>query len=231
MRIAVLGASGRVGRLLVDQASERGHQVVALVRTPDRFTAPVTAAVPAAAVPATAAVPAAGAPSGSRPGRVEVRQADVSSPASFPALGDVDVVVSAIGISKGDGPGALVAGARVLAASGVRTVWLGALGSGASTGAGGAIYQAVMRLFVGKELAEKAAADQIALAAGATVVHAPDLGNGPLGPERRILRLAAYQRPLMPRRISRATLAALMLDEAESGEYGAEIVVPAGGSK
>ena len=93
----------------------------------------------------------------------ETRQADVTSPQHFPALDDIDVVVSAIGIRKGDGPGAPVAGARVPAARGVPTVWLGALGSGLSTGAGGALYQAIMRMAVGRELAEKAEADQIAL--------------------------------------------------------------------
>jgi len=201
MRIAVLGASGRVGGLLVDQASEQGHRVVALVRVPDRFTRPASR-------------------------QVEVRQADVTSPQDFPALDDIDVVVSAIGVRKGDGPGALVAGARVLAARGVPTVWLGALGSGASTGAGGLLYQAIMRMAVGKELAEKAEADQIALQAGATVVHAPDLGNGPISPRRGVVPLADYRRPLLPPRISRATVAALMLDEAESGGRNGEIVVP-----
>lgn len=201
MRIAVLGASGRVGRLLVDQAGERGHQVVALVRTPDRYTPPK---------------------------KVEVRQADVTAPKKFPDLGDLDVVVSAIGISKGDGPGALVAGARALAGTGVRTVWLGALGSGASAGAGGAVYQGVMRMFVGRELAEKAEADAIAVQAGATVVHAPDLGNGPLSPRRGVVRLADYPRPVLIPRISRATAAAVLLDEAETGTHGAEIVVAVG---
>ncbi|MEY9854812.1 NAD(P)-dependent dehydrogenase (short-subunit alcohol dehydrogenase family) [Catenulispora sp. GAS73] len=203
MRIAVLGATGRVGGLLVDHASERGHHVVALVRAPDRFTRPAS-------------------------GRLEIRRADVTSPQHFPALDDVDVVASAIGVRKDDGPGALVAGARVLAARGVRTVWLGALGSGASTGAGGVLYQAIMRMVVGKELVEKAEADHIVLQAGATVLHAPDLGNGPISPRRGVVPLAEYRRPLLPPRISRATVAALMLDEAEAGANGGGIVVPRG---
>ncbi|MEV5710623.1 NAD(P)H-binding protein [Actinoallomurus sp. NPDC052274] len=203
MRIAVLGASGKVGRLLVDQGLERGHEIVALVRTPDRVTVPTAR-------------------------QVDVRQADVLSPRDFPDLDDVDVAVSAIGISKGDRPGALVAGARVLAAARVRTVWLGALGSGASKGAGGLIYSAVMRMFVGAELAEKAEADQIALDAGATVFHAPDLTDGPIEPGRRVVPLAELRRPLLPPRISRASVAALMLDEAQRGDHGGGIVVPLG---
>ncbi|MBE1586705.1 NAD(P)-dependent oxidoreductase [Nonomuraea angiospora] len=201
MRIAILGASGRTGGTLVRQALERGHDVVGLVRTPAAF-----------------AVPA--------PRQVEVRKADVTDPRSFPDLADVDVTVSAIGIAKGDGPGALVAGARVLAAAGVRTVWLGALGSGVSSRSGGLIYAGVMRMFVGSELAEKAEADQIALAAGATVFHAPDVTDGPLSSAGRIVPLAELRRPLLPPRISRATLASLLLDEAETNKHGSGIAVP-----
>jgi len=201
MRIAVLGASGRTGGALVDKALERGHEVVALVRTPAKVTVPASR-------------------------QVEVRKADVTVPRSFPDLTDVDVTVSAIGIGKGDGPGALVAGARVLAAVGVRTVWLGALGSGVSSRSGGLIYAGVMRMFVGSELSEKVEADQIALDAGATVFHAPDVTDGPLSPTRHIVPLADLRRPLLPPRISRATLASLLLDEAETGRHGTGIVVP-----
>ncbi|WP_121711789.1 NAD(P)H-binding protein [Streptomyces sp. E5N91] len=202
MRIAVLGASGRTGSALVDEALERGHEVVALVRTPAKVTVPASR-------------------------QVEVRRADVTVPQSFPDLTDVDVAVSAIGIGKGDGPGALVAGARVLAAANVRaTVWLGALGSGVSSRSGGLIYAGVMRMFVGSELAEKVEADQIALDAGATVFHAPDVTDGPLSPTRHIVPLVDLRRPLLPPRISRATLASLLLDEAETGRHGTGIVVP-----
>ncbi|MBY8880680.1 NAD(P)-dependent oxidoreductase [Actinacidiphila acidipaludis] len=206
MRIAILGASGKTGHATVEQALARGHQVVALVRRPEVFTVRDPSAHD----------------------RVEVRRADVTSPADFPDLSDVDVVVSALGVSKGDGPGALEAGAKVLTARRVRAIWLGALGSGVSTGAGGAIYQAVMRMFVGRELAEKAAADHIALAGGTTVFHAPDVANGPVSPNRRILRLADYRRPFLPPRITRDTLAALLIDEAEAPTHRAEVLVPLG---
>jgi uncharacterized protein YbjT (DUF2867 family) len=43
MRIAVLAASGRTGRQLAGQALERGHDVVALVRDPDRLRLPRSA--------------------------------------------------------------------------------------------------------------------------------------------------------------------------------------------
>ena len=37
MRILILGATGNVGRLVADEALKRGHQVTALVRTPQKL--------------------------------------------------------------------------------------------------------------------------------------------------------------------------------------------------
>jgi uncharacterized protein len=203
MRIAVLGATGKVGHLIAEQAVERGHEVVALVRRPEAYTPPGK-------------------------GAVEVRKADVAKPGSFPDLGDVDVVISALGISKGDGPGTLIAGAKLLAGLPVRALSLGALGSGVSTGAGGGMYQAIMKMVVGKELREKADADKIALGGGVTVFHAPDLQVGGISATRRNIPLDSYPKPFWPPRVSRATAAALMLDEAEQPTCDAKILVPAG---
>ena len=203
MRIAVLGATGKVGHLVVEQAVERGHEVVALVRRPQAYTPPGK-------------------------GAVEIRKADVAQPGSFPDLSDVEVVISALGISKGDGPGTLIAGAKLLAGLPARTLSLGALGSGVSTGAGGGMYQAIMKVVVGKELQEKADADKIALDGGATVFHAPDLQVGGISATRRTIPLDSYPRPFWPPRVSRATAAALLLDEAERPTRGAKILVPVG---
>lgn len=203
MRIAVLGATGKVGRLIVTQAAGRGHDVIALVRRPDAYSA-------------------------EGHGPAEVRAADVASPGSFPDVSDADVVISALGISKGDGPGTLTAGAKVLAALPVRALSLSALGSGVSAGAGGGIYQAIMKMVVGRELTEKAEADAIALDGGVTVFHAPDLQVGGISPTRTAIPLDRYPRPFWPPRVSRATAAALMLDEAERPARGATILVPVG---
>ncbi|NUR01900.1 MAG: hypothetical protein HOY79_36840 [Streptomyces sp.] len=159
---------------------------------------------------------------------VEIRRADVTAPAAFPDLTDVDVVVSALGIGKGDGQGTLIAGARIFADVPVRTLWLGALGSGSSAGAGGGIYQWVMKAIVGEELAEKAAADSIALDGGATVFHAPDLRAGSVSTGRRNIPLEDHAKPVLPPYASRAAIAALMLDEAERPTRAAGIPVPVG---
>ena len=88
-----------------------------------------------------------------------------------------------------------------------------------------------MRMAVGKELTEKAEADAIALSAGATVVHAPDLSGGSINPAAQLVALGDVRRPLLPPRISRATVAAVMLDEAETGAHQGVVVVPLGGRK
>ncbi|MBD0693401.1 NAD(P)H-binding protein [Streptomyces sp. CBMA123] len=71
MRIAVLGATGRVGRHAVEQVLGRGHEVVALVRRPQAHPQNRPQAHP---------VP------GQRQPAVEVRRADVTEPAAFPDL-------------------------------------------------------------------------------------------------------------------------------------------------
>ncbi|MEU7321666.1 hypothetical protein ABZ682_14095 [Streptomyces griseoviridis] len=61
-----------------------------------------------------------------------------------------------------------------------------------------------------------------------TVLHAPDVTDGPLSLTRRTIPLAELRRPLLPSRISRATVAALLLGEAEAERRGGGIVVPLG---
>ncbi len=204
MRIAVLGASGATGQELVKQALERGHAVVAVARDPGRLDV---------------------APS---PG-LEVAQGDVMNPASVAAaLDGVDAVVSGLGIRKGDPAGTLTAGARALvAAQPPRIVWLGALGAGASAGKAGLVYGLIMRIVAGSELGDKGEADHAALDAGATLVHPGPLTDGALSRTRKTVTLSAFKRPHpMPARVSRATLAAAMLDEAEQNHNAGEVVVP-----
>ncbi|MET0423373.1 MAG: SDR family oxidoreductase [Actinoplanes sp.] len=71
MNIVVLGAAGRTGRLIVDEAVPAGHRVTAAVRNPDQF--PVTTGV-------------------------LVTRADVRDPSSLrEVISGHDVVVSAVG--------------------------------------------------------------------------------------------------------------------------------------
>jgi uncharacterized protein YbjT (DUF2867 family) len=203
MRIAVLAASGGTGHQLAAQALDRGHCVLALARDPRKVNLPGSA-------------------------DLAVVTADVLRGEMAGLLTGVDAVVSGIGIRKGDPAGTLVAGARAVAAAApARLVWLGALGAGASASKAGPLYKVLMALFAGSGRAEKGQADDVALLAGATVFHAGPLADGPVSPTRRTVALAEFKRPaLMPARVTRATVAAAMLDEAEKSQHPGEIVVP-----
>ncbi|MBM7112692.1 NAD(P)-dependent oxidoreductase [Archangium primigenium] len=196
MRIAILGATGRTGRQLVRQALDRGHAVVALARRPESL---------------------AGL---SAPG-LEVVRADVFDPPSLQAaVRGADVLVSGLGLTKGDARGTLEAGARAVRDAGARrVVWLGALGTGDSRQAGGPLVSALLPLVLGAELPDKVRADDLVRAAGASVIHAGPLGNGPARGGGRLVPVAGLRARLLPPGISRADLAALMLDEAESPRF------------
>ncbi|GAA0221715.1 NAD(P)-dependent oxidoreductase [Cryptosporangium japonicum] len=202
MRLTILGASGGVGVELTRQALERGHDVVAISRHPERSAVPDS--------PRLTRVPA-----------------DVFDPESVgTALRDASTVISVLGLA--DRPGVLTAGARaVLAASPGQVLWLGAFGSGRSARAAGALTRTLLGTFLRKELGDKVAADTAILDAGGTVFHAGPMSNGPVSSRRRAVEESAAPRRLFPASVSRATVAAAMLDEAErpSGP-GGRVLVP-----
>lgn len=202
MELTILAASGATGLELTRQALDRGHTVIAIARTPDRITVPDS----------------------SRLVRVA---ADVRDPGSIAAaLAGRKIVLSGLGIAGGDEPGALTAGARaVVDAQPQRVIWLGAFGTGPSAGAAGGVTRTLLKM-LGDELPDKVTADAAILAAGGTVFHAGPLSNGPLSTTRRTAGLAEAPRRLFPRRVSRATVAAAMLDEAEEPRFPGGVAVP-----
>jgi uncharacterized protein len=202
MQLTILAASGGTGRELTRQALERGHTVTAIARTPGRIDVPDSA-------------------------RLIRVAADVRDPDSMKAaLRDSEVVLSGLGVAHGDPPGTLTAGARaVTEAHPQRIVWLGAIGTGPSARAGGLLVRAMFRAMRAK-LGDKVAADAIVLQAGGAVFHAGPLGNGPLSPGRRTVGLDAYPGRILPAGVSRATVAAAMLDEAESPRFAGAIAIP-----
>ena len=202
MKLTILAASGATGLELTRQALERGHTVTAIARTPGRVAVPDS----------------------SRLIRVA---ADVRDPESIAAaLAGQQIVLSGLGNAGGAEPGALTAGARaVVAARPARIVWLGAFGTGPSAGAAGAVTRTLLKL-MGGELADKVTADAAVLAAGGTVFHAGPLSNRPPGPTRYTAGLDEAPRRLFPARVSRATVAAAMLDEAENPVRPGAIALP-----
>jgi hypothetical protein len=199
--ITVLGASGATGLELTRQALARGHTVVAIVRDPRRIALPDSA-------------------------RLIRTAADVRDPDGIAAaLRGRGIVLSALGVAKGDRPGVLTAGARAVTAAGPgRIVWLGAFGTGPSAAAAGPLTRILLRML--PDRTDKKTADAIIHDAGGTVFHAGPLSDGPPGPFRRTVGLAEAPRRLFPARVSRATVAAAMLDEAESPGYAGGIAVP-----
>ena len=202
MQLTILAASGATGRELTRQALERGHTVTAIARNPGRIVVPDSA-------------------------RLTRIAADVHDPDAIKAaLAGSQVVLSGLGVAEGDPPGALTAGARaVTEAHPQRIIWLGAIGTGRSGQAGGLIVRSVFRA-MRATLDDKVTADTMVLRVGGTVFHAGPLTSGPLSPGHRTVGLDAYPGRLFPASISRATVAAAMLDEAESPRYRGAIAIP-----
>ncbi|MFI9645535.1 NAD(P)-dependent oxidoreductase [Streptomyces sp. NPDC052040] len=204
MQLTVLAASGATGLALTRQALERGHTVTAIARSPARIQVP------------------------DHPQLTRVA-ADVRDPDSIAAALDrSDVVLSGLGVAKGDKPGALTAGARAVAAARPgRIVWLGAFGTGPSARAAGLATRTLLKA-LGEEMADKVTADTTVLEAGGTVFHAGPLSDKDLSPTRRTVGLDEAPKRLFPAFVSRQTVAAAMLDEAENPRHAGRIALPLG---
>ena len=202
MHVTILAASGATGLALTREALERGHTVTAIARTPARIAIPDSK-------------------------RLTRLAADVQDPHSIAAaLRGSQIVLSGLGVAKGDKPGTLTAGARaVIAAHPERIVWLGAYGTGPSAKAAGLPTRTLLKA-LGAELTDKITADTAVLEAAGTVFHAGPLTNGPTSTTRRTIGLDAAPKRLFPARVSRQTVAAAMLDEAQDPHFRGQVAVP-----
>ncbi|WP_221359034.1 NAD(P)-dependent oxidoreductase [Streptomyces beigongshangae] len=195
MQIAVLGSTGQTGRLVLARALERGHDVVALARRPELIQVPAS-------------------------GKLRVVRADVHDPGSVAAaVRGADVVVSGLGISKGQDPATLVEGARRLASATPRVIWLASLGMGATEGALGAFGGALLKRVLRHEWDAKKVSGDIVRAAGGTTVHAGPLTGKPYRGNGRLVRAGEFQARLVPPMAPRAGVAALMVAEAETPHF------------
>jgi uncharacterized protein len=133
------------------------------------------------------------------------------------------VVLSGLGTDRA---GVLTAGAKAVVAAGPgRVIWLGAYGTGASAETAGEA-SAKLGDLLGDRLADKVDADTAILDAGGTVFHARLLDDGPLSPAWSTVGLADAPPLTFTEKISRATVAAAMLDEAETPRFTGTVAVP-----
>jgi len=199
MNLTVLAASGQTGIALTRQALRRGHTVTAIARDPERIALPDS------------------------PNLHKVA-GDVNDAASIAAVMDGDsVVLSALGTDRA---GTLLTGARAVVAAGPRRViWLGAYGTGTSAEVAGEGAGMLVKV-LGDRLADKVAADNTVLAAGGTVFHAGMLADGPESSLRRTVGLEAAPPFDLGAKVSRETVAAAMLDEAETPGFPGAVALP-----
>ncbi|MEV6824073.1 NAD(P)H-binding protein [Amycolatopsis sp. NPDC051102] len=199
MNLTILAASGRTGLALTRKALQRGHIVTAIARDPGRIDVPAAAGLHKVA-------------------------GDVEDPASLAAvIGPGSVVLSGLGTDRA---GVLLAGAEAVVAAGPqRIIWLGAYGTGPSASTASEVLAKVL----GDRLGDKVEADGTILAAGGTVFHAGMLADGPESPARRTVALEAAPPFDLTTTISRDTVAAAMLDEAETPRFTGAVAVPLAG--
>ena len=202
MRIAVFGASGRTGRPLCRQALERGHDVVAHVRSPENL--PVA-------------------------DDVVVVQGDAYTGSGIPeAVADADAVVSVLGQTD-DSPDDLltVAGNHVLAAMAdadvdrfVTLVGAGVRKEGESVSLGGRAIGALLRLFARSVLEDATTHVEHVKRTDFewTIVRAPRLTEGAPAGEYRAGDIA-----LGFEAIDRADVARFILDCLENDRYVREM--------
>ncbi|AEM85918.1 NAD(P)-dependent oxidoreductase [Streptomyces violaceusniger] len=199
MDLIILAASGRTGLAITRQALVRGHTVTAIARNPERIPLPSSATLHKVV-------------------------GNVNDPASIAAVVNTDsVVLSAFGA---DQAGVLLAGAKAVVAAGPRRViWLGAYGTGKSAEVAGEAASVIPKL-LGARLPDKIAADNTVLAAGGTVFHAGVLADGPESPERRTVGLEAAPPFDLAATVTRETVAAAMLAEAEEPRFPGTVALP-----
>jgi uncharacterized protein len=203
MNLTILGATGGTGRELTRQALERGHEVTAIARHPERLELPANTSLRTVA-------------------------ADVLEPEQIAAaLKGAQVVLSGLGLADGEHGDVRLAGAQAaVAAQPEYLVWMGAFGTGASAREAGWLTRTLLSTFMRAELPDRVGADQAVLTAGGAVFHCGPLSDGPLSPDRRTLDLGHAPRRIFPARVSRATVAAAMLDEAETRAHPGQTLIP-----
>jgi putative NADH-flavin reductase len=193
MNLVVLGATGRTGRLVVDQALAAGHTVTAVVRSPEKLTM-------------------------SHSNLRVVKGAATETSAVSSAMEGADAVISTLG-GKGsviaDSTRAIVAAARMTGVS--RAVVLSTFAAQRDRLNAGT--RLLTGIGMGAMLKDKSAGEEMLRQSDLewTVVYASILSDDPVNGSVVVLPEGAKRR--MSERISRADVAAWMLQAATTGQH------------
>lgn len=210
MNLAVLGATGRTGRPLVEQALAAGHTVTALARTPSKLGLDHPA--------------------------LTVVQGDALDGADVARVVEgADAVLLTLGHAKGSPPDLMARSAENVVAAmkqhGVRRV-VTETGAGVSDpkdpgGLGPAIMGGIMKVVAKNLLADSEAHVDVFRRSGLdwTAVRAPRLTDGPRTGDYK----TGYFSMGPGHSVARADVADLMLDLAASGRYAGEAPMVTGG--
>lgn len=196
MKLAILGATGRTGRLLLDMALARGHSVQVLARNPEKVHR--------------------------KEGQVQIVRGSMADEAAVrEVLQGADAVLSGLGPVKGDGAGVMTQAAQVLTRlmpeAGVkRLITLTGAGvphPGDKPNAVDHIFRTLLKLLQGDVLRDSVAAADLIRASGLdwTIVRGPMLTDGAAAP------LKVGPVGSIGPRVTRASVATFMLDAAEKG--------------
>ena len=204
LRLFVLGATGGVGRSLLDRALDRGHQITAFVRSPEKSGAPRQGLTVRGGDPRGAA------------------ELEVAPPGH-------DTVLSAIG-PPGPGRSMIVtqcarSTVAAMQAAGVRRLLIV---SAAVLFKDEGILFAMLRRTLLRNVAEDQTEMERVVTASAldwTIVRPPRLTNGPLT-EHYQIEDNRMPRPRLS--VSRSDVAHFLLDEAERGAHRRQMVGMAG---
>jgi uncharacterized protein YbjT (DUF2867 family) len=193
MNLVVLGATGRTGRLVVEQALAAGHTVTALVRSPEKLTTSHSKL------------------------RVVTGQATDASVVSRALLG-ADAVINTLGGSGSviaDSTRAIVAAAHETGVS--RVIVLSTFA--AERDRLGAGTRLLTGIGMGAMLKDKSAGEEMLRRSDLewTIAYASMLSDGPVNGSVAVLPEGAKRR--LSEKISRADVAAWMLEAATSGRY------------
>ena len=192
VKIAVLGATGRLGQLLVTFAVDTGHDIFALARTPGRY------------INATGRT-------------VTVVQADATDPASLTAaIAGIDVVLNGLGVSRKEDPAVLMHAADAFLAAQVPVViWPGRLGTGATSD----VPTSFILKLTEAELSIREKAEDLVRSGGGTVIHTDKFGRGVAGKNRALVPAEGLHRGLSQWRFQREDLAILMINESLAQQF------------